>query len=61
MAKEVINETDAAKLFSVKDQVILIIGAGGLGGYLAKVFVKNGAYVIITNRSIEKANSIKMI
>lgn len=59
MAKEVINETDAAKLFSVKDKVILIIGAGGLGGYLAKVFVKNGAYVIITNRSIEKANSIK--
>lgn len=59
MAKELINETDAAKLFSVKDKVILIIGAGGLGGHLAKVFVKNGAHVVITNRTIEKADSIK--
>lgn len=59
MAKELINETDAAKLFSVKDKVILIIGAGGLGASLAKVFVKNGAYVIITNRTIDKANKIK--
>ena len=59
MAKELINETKIENLFSVKDKVILIIGAGGLGGFLAKGFMDNGAYVVITNRTIDKADAVK--
>lgn len=59
MAKEIINEMDAAKLFSVKDKVILVIGAGGLGGHLSKVFAANGAEVIITGRNMAKLEALK--
>ena len=49
MMKPVVEERNIAKLFSVRGKVVLITGAGGLGGYLAKGFAENGAHVVVTD------------
>lgn len=49
MMKPVVEERNIAKLFSVQGKVVLITGAGGLGGYLAKGFAENGAHVVVTD------------
>ncbi len=56
---EIVQTRMAADLFSVKDKVVMVIGAGGLGEYLARGMAENGAEVIITNTSIQKAERIK--
>ena len=38
--KPVVEERNIAKLFSVQGKVVLITGAGGLGGYLARALQK---------------------
>ena len=47
--KPVVEERNIAKLFSVQGKVVLITGAGGLGGYLARGFAENGARVVVTD------------
>ena len=47
--KPVVEERNIAKLFSVQGKVVLIAGAGGLGGYLARGFAENGARVVVTD------------
>mgnify|MGYP000155264581 FL=1 len=49
MVKPVVEERNIAKLFSVQGKVVLITGAGGLGGYLARGFAENGARVVVTD------------
>lgn len=52
------NEPLISQLFSVKDKVVLITGAGGLGEMYAHAFAKNGAIVLLATRHIEKAERI---
>lgn len=56
--KPVVAERNIAKLFSVKDKVVLIAGAGGLGGYLARGFAENGASVVVTDVVPGKAQGV---
>ncbi|KEJ91330.1 SDR family NAD(P)-dependent oxidoreductase [Synergistes jonesii] len=51
-----ITSLKISELFSVKDKVTLITGAGGLGNVLARGFAANDAKVIIASRSLEKMN-----
>ena len=53
--KPIIKETNAEKLFSVKDKVVLITGAGGLGDALSEGFAENGAKVLLASRTPGKA------
>lgn len=57
--KKVVKSTKIDELFSVKDKVVLITGAGGLGGYLAKGFLNNGSKVILFNRTMPKLTALK--
>mgnify|MGYP002590864552 CR=1 FL=1 len=57
--KEIVRTTKIQDLFSVKDKVVLIGGAGGLGSYLAKGFLDNGAYVILADNAAGKAESVR--
>lgn len=45
-------------LFSVRDKVVLITGAGGLAEMYAYGFAKNGAHVILASKTLEKAERI---
>ena len=57
--KNIVRETKINDLFSVKDKVVLIGGAGGLGSCLAKGFLDNGAYVVLADNAPGKAEKIK--
>lgn len=57
--KEIVETRKVEELFSVKDKVVLVVGAGGLGEYIAKGMAENGAKVIITNTHIEKAEKVQ--
>ncbi|MCD8123339.1 MAG: SDR family oxidoreductase [Clostridiales bacterium] len=46
------------ELFSVKNQVVLITGAGGLAEMYAYGFAKNGATVVIASKTMQKAERI---
>ena len=46
------------ELFSVRDRVCFITGAGGMGEVIARAFARNGAKVALANRSPEKAERI---
>lgn len=54
----VIPSDQISELFSVKDRVCFITGAGGLGETIAKAFAHNGARIALANRSIEKAERV---
>ena len=45
-------------LFSVRDRVCFITGAGGLGETVARAFAHNGAKIALANRSQEKADRV---
>ncbi len=45
-------------LFGVKDKVVLVSGAGGLGNVLAHAFAANDAVVAIASRGLAKAESV---
>lgn len=53
--KKVIKENEIGRLFSVRDKVILVTGAGGLGETLAKAYAANGAVTLIASRTPGKA------
>lgn len=57
--KKVVRELKTENLFSVKDRSVFITGAGGLGSFLARGFLANGAKVVLANRSLEKAEKVK--
>lgn len=52
--KETLKTRDIPALFSVRGQVVLITGAGGLGTTYARGFAENGAHVILVSRTQEK-------
>ena len=54
----VISNDSISDLFSVKDRVVLITGAGGLGNAIAHAFAVNGAKLAIANRGFEKAEKL---
>ncbi|SFP88283.1 3-oxoacyl-[acyl-carrier protein] reductase [Oscillibacter sp. PC13] len=45
-------------LFSIRDRVCFITGAGGLGETVARAFAHNGAKIALANRSREKADRV---
>lgn len=53
--KKVIKENQIDRLFSVRDKVILVTGAGGLGETLAGAYAANGAITLIASRTPGKA------
>lgn len=57
--KNIVRATKINDLFSVKDKVVLIGGAGGLGSCLAKGFLDNGAYAVLADNAPGKAEKIK--
>lgn len=46
------------ELFSVRDRVCFITGAGGLGETIASAFAHNGAKIALANRTKEKADRV---
>jgi NAD(P)-dependent dehydrogenase (short-subunit alcohol dehydrogenase family) len=48
----------AEELFSVRDQAVLVTGAGGLGEFLAYGFAANGAKVALASRTPGKASAV---
>lgn len=55
---DVIPSDRIPELFSVRDRVCFITGAGGLGESFAQAFAHNGARVALANRTIEKADRV---
>lgn len=54
----VISSDKINDLFGVKDRVVLVTGAGGLGSACAHAFAVNGAKVAIANRGFAKAEAV---
>ena len=46
------------QLFSVKNQVVLITGAGGLAEMYAYGFAKNGAIIVLASKTLSKAEAV---
>ena len=46
------------QLFSVKNQVVLITGAGGLAEMYAYGFAKNGAIIVLASKTRAKAEAV---
>lgn len=55
----VLKSEKTEDLFSIKDQVVVITGAGGLGEMYVRAFAENGAKVILLSRTLQKASRIK--
>ena len=53
------KEFDPTILFSVKNKVVFLTGAGGIGEYVAEAYLANEAIVILTNRTEEKCRCIR--
>lgn len=56
---EVVKTVKINELFSVEGKVVLVVGAGGLGAYLGRGMAANGAKVIFTNTTIQKAERVQ--
>ena len=56
---DIVSECKVTDLFSLKDRVVLIVGAGGLGAYLGRGMAMNGARVILTNTTLAKAQKVQ--
>ncbi|MCC8061551.1 MAG: SDR family oxidoreductase [Clostridiales bacterium] len=56
---EIVKACKVDELFSLRDQVVLVVGAGGLGAYIGRGMAMNGAKVIFTNTTIEKAQKVQ--
>lgn len=56
---EIVKDCKIGDLFSLRDRVVLVVGAGGLGAYIGRGMAINGAKVIFTNTSIEKARKVQ--
>lgn len=57
--EEIIRDAHVDKLFSVKDKVVLIVGAGGLGEYIGHGMAENGAKIVFTNTTLKKAEGVQ--
>lgn len=57
-AHSVIPSDLIPELFSVRDRVCFITGAGGLGETVARAFAHNGAKIALANRTKEKADRV---
>ena len=57
--KNIVRATKIDELFSVRNKVVLIGGAGGLGSCLAKGFLDNGAYVVLADNVPGKADKVR--
>ena len=57
-AHSVIPSDLIPELFSIRDRVCLITGAGGLGETVARAFARNGARIALANRTLEKAQRV---
>ena len=53
-----IGSDNISQLFSVKDKVVLVVGAGGLAGPVIRAYAHNGARVAIATRNGSKAKAI---
>ena len=56
---ELVKDCKIEDLFSLKDQVVLVVGAGGLGEYIGRGMAMNGAKIVFTNTSIGKAEKVQ--
>ena len=56
---EIIKDAAIDKLFSVKDKVVMVVGAGGLGAYIAHGMAENGAKIVLTNTTLKKAEGVQ--
>lgn len=56
---ELVKDCKIDSLFSLRDRVVLVVGAGGLGAYIGRGMAINGAKVIFTNTSMEKAQKVQ--
>lgn len=57
--KELVHSTKAVDLFSVAGKRVFLSGVGGLGSYLAKGFLANGAKLVIADVDGERATAAK--
>jgi NAD(P)-dependent dehydrogenase (short-subunit alcohol dehydrogenase family) len=57
--EKVIPSEIISELFSVKDKVVLITGAGGMGRVYARAFAKNGAKVAVASRGQANLDLVK--
>ena len=51
----IVKDCKVEDLFSLKNKVVLVVGAGGLGEYIGRGMAMNGAKVVFTNTSIGTA------
>lgn len=59
MNDPVISSLKIPELFSVKDKIVLITGAGGMGRFFARAFALNGARVALMSRSAESLRAAR--
>ena len=59
MGSNVVSSVMIPELFSVRDKVVLITGAGGMGEVYAKAFAANKAKVAIASRRTESLEKIR--
>lgn len=52
------DESCIDNFFSVKDKIVLVTGAGGLGEMYTHGFARNGATVLLANRTLSKAQKV---
>lgn len=56
---DIVKDCKVEDLFSLKDKVVLVVGAGGLGEYIGRGMAMNGAKVVFTNTSLSKAEKVQ--
>lgn len=59
MSSDTVSSIMISELFSVKDKVVLITGAGGMGEAFARAFAANGAKVAVASRRNESLLKIR--
>lgn len=59
MSSDAVSSIMIPELFSVKDKVVLITGAGGMGEVFARAFAANGARVAVASRRNESLLKIR--
>lgn len=57
--KETVQDFKVSNMFSLRDKVVLVVGAGGLGACIGRGMALNGAKIVFTNTTIGKAEKVK--
>lgn len=55
----IVKDCKVEDLFSLKDKVVLVVGAGGLGAYIGRGMAQNGAKLVFTNTTLAKAQRVQ--